>query len=109
MNEKLYEKLMIDPGRMINTKWGEFVSTNARANAWICTNCSFTPYEDPINSKTDIGIHAEGCHGDDYYDDCSCNENEMPLILWGENGEWELDFCFPCGKKLGILTELLNQ
>ena len=107
--KKLYEKLMIDTGEVVITKWGTFVSTTARANAWICTSCGFTPYNDPINSNTDIGIHAEGCQGDNYYDDCSCNENEVPLIMWGDNAEWQLDFCLPCAQKLNIYEDLLNQ
>lgn len=30
----------------------------------------------------------------------------IPLILWPESGEVELDFCFKCAGELGILTRL---
>ena len=32
----------------------------------------------------------------------------VPLILWPKDGEVEADFCFKCGKELGILDQLLG-
>ncbi len=105
------EFLMIDAGAEITTKWGKFLSTKARANAWICANCGFTPYVDALNSKADVGIHKDGCMGDDYFDDCSCNENDVPLVFWGptgDNPEWQIDICMPCAQKLHILDDMIK-
>lgn len=33
----------------------------------------------------------------------------VPLILWPENGEVELDFCFKCADELGILKTLVRS
>lgn len=32
----------------------------------------------------------------------------VPLILWPEDGEVELDFCFKCAEELGILETMLR-
>ena len=33
----------------------------------------------------------------------------VPLILWLEDGSVEMDFCFPCAEKLGILDQLKER
>lgn len=108
IDEKLYEKLAIELGspEALRTNKGTviFPASVKRASAWICAWCGETPYEDPVNSKSELlGLDEKEMLDDPDID-------PIPLILFidvvGDGiPEKEVTFHFHCAKDLDIILE----